>query len=67
LNTDDGNNIDIKEIFSTLSKKATTDSSPSKEKIVMRPTDPISFKFLYAKENSKFELHMEIKWHPKND
>ena len=68
LNTDyDNDNIDIKEIFSTLTKNTTSDSSSSKEKIVMVPTDPISFKFLYAKENSKFELHMEIEWHPKND
>ncbi len=61
---DDDNTIDIKEIFSTLSKKAPSDS---KEKIVMRPTDPISFKFLYAKEDSKFELHMEIEWPSKDD
>jgi PadR family transcriptional regulator, regulatory protein PadR len=64
---DDDDNINIKEIFSTISKKANSDSIDSKEKIVMRPTDPISFKFLYAKENSKFELHMEIEWPAKND
>lgn len=68
LNTDyDNDNINIKEIFSTLTKNTTSDLSSSKEKIIMAPTDPISFKFLYAKENSKFELHMEIEWHPKND
>lgn len=67
INEDNHDDIDIKEIFSTLSKKANSDSPDSQEKIVMRPTDPISFKFLYAKEDSKFELHMEIEWPSKDD
>ena len=28
------------------------------------PTDPIRLKFLYAKENQKFEIHMELEWLP---
>lgn len=67
-NNDDNKNIDINEIFATLSKNTTTESPSTylKEKILMNPTNPISFKFLYAKEDSKFELHMEIEWHPKD-
>jgi DNA-binding PadR family transcriptional regulator len=29
------------------------------------PADPLSFKFLYAKENQKLEIHMELEWTPK--
>src|ERR687885_476660 len=29
------------------------------------PVDPLSFKFLYAKENQKLEIHMELEWTPK--
>jgi len=28
------------------------------------PTEPIRLKFLYAKENQKFEIHMELEWLP---
>jgi PadR family transcriptional regulator, regulatory protein PadR len=30
----------------------------------LSPTDPVALKFLYAKENSKLEIHMEIEWTP---
>ena len=33
--------------------------------ITITPTDTIAFKFLYAKENQKFEIHMELQWAPK--
>src|SRR5947209_2610746 len=32
---------------------------------IIIPVDPIAFKFLYAKENHKFEIHMELEWTPK--
>src|SRR6266849_1320648 len=28
------------------------------------PTDPVRLKFLYAKENQKFEIHIELEWLP---
>ena len=28
------------------------------------PVDPLSFKFLYAKERHKLEIHMELEWIP---
>jgi PadR family transcriptional regulator, regulatory protein PadR len=30
----------------------------------LNPTDPLQIKFLYAKENKKLEIHMEIEWLP---
>lgn len=30
----------------------------------MSPTDPVRLKFLYAKENHKFEIHLELEWLP---
>ena len=41
---------------------------PSKDKAsnpTITPVDPIAFKFLYAKENHKLEIHMELEWTPK--
>ncbi len=29
------------------------------------PTEPVRLKFLYAKENEKFEIHMELEWMPR--
>jgi len=37
-----------------------------KKKIRIMPTDPVALKFLYAKENHKLEIHMELEWIPKN-
>ena len=37
---------------------------PSEKKVLMTPTEPIAFKFLYAKEEDKLEIHMELKWAP---
>jgi hypothetical protein len=28
------------------------------------PIEPVRLKFLYAKENHKFEIHMELEWLP---
>jgi PadR family transcriptional regulator PadR len=37
---------------------------PSKEGVVVSPCEPMSFKFLYAKEDDKLELHLELEWMP---
>ncbi len=37
----------------------------SKEKSArISPTEPVALKFLYAKENHKLEVHMELEWTP---
>ena len=37
---------------------------PSDEKRQAKPTQPVFMKLLYAKENHKFEIHMELEWLP---
>ena len=37
---------------------------PSKEGVIISPTEPISLKFLYAKEDHKLEIHLELEWVP---
>lgn len=47
--------------------KGTLDVSrlmPSKKRVSIRPTEPVDFKFLYAKEGEELEIHMEIEWSP---
>ena len=34
------------------------------KKIVVQPTEPVTFKLLYAKEDDELEIHMEVKWPP---
>ncbi len=38
---------------------------PVEKELTIEPTEPLRFKFLYAKENQKLEIHMEIEWTPK--
>ncbi len=43
----------------------------AKKAVVKNPTEPLEFKFLYAKEknkegNDKFEIHMELEWNTKS-
>lgn len=38
---------------------------PIGKRAVIKPTEPLRFKFLYAKENNKLEIHMEIEWLPR--
>jgi PadR family transcriptional regulator PadR len=40
------------------------DIFPSNEKMRAKPTQPVFIKLLYAKENHKFEIHMELEWLP---
>lgn len=37
---------------------------PGQKRILLQPTDPVTFKFLYAKEEDELEIHMELKWTP---
>jgi PadR family transcriptional regulator, regulatory protein PadR len=59
--------IDIGQLLRDNKPIEITKILPSKDKAAttIRPVDPIVFKFLYAKENQKFEIHMELKWMPK--
>lgn len=54
--------IEITKILRSKDKAATTARTKSSTII---PVDPIDFKFLYAKENHKFEIHIELEWTPK--
>jgi PadR family transcriptional regulator, regulatory protein PadR len=49
-----GRSIDIKQLFPQSEKPAR-----------ISPAEPVMLKFLYAKENHKFEIHMELEWMPK--
>jgi len=40
---------------------------PSDERRQAKPTQPVFMKLLYAKENHKFEIHMELEWLPHTD
>src|SRR3989442_15521618 len=48
-----GRSIDVKKLF-----------PESKMPARISPTEPVRLKFLYAKENQKFEIHMELEWLP---
>jgi len=37
---------------------------PGLKKLLMPPTEPVTFKLLYAKEEDELEIHMELKWTP---
>lgn len=41
-----------------------SDVFPSQEKTRVAPTSPVSLKLLYAKENHKHEIHLELEWLP---
>jgi PadR family transcriptional regulator PadR len=41
-----------------------SDIFPSEEKRQAKPNQPIFMKVLYAKENHKLEIHMELEWLP---
>jgi PadR family transcriptional regulator, regulatory protein PadR len=34
------------------------------KRIQIQPTDPVTFKLLYAKEEDELEIHIELKWTP---
>ena len=56
----------LTELGSSL-KEGTVDVAklfPAEKALRIEPTEPLNFKFLYAKENHKLEIHMEIEWIP---
>jgi hypothetical protein len=46
------NLIDTSSIFKT------------EERVIITTVEPLRFKFVYAKENQKLEMHIEIEWTP---
>ncbi len=48
-----GRSIDVRKLFPES-------ETPAR----ISPTEPVRLKFLYAKENHKFEIHMELEWLP---
>ena len=49
-----GKSVDTKSLFpGSIGKKAR-----------ISPTEPVALKFLYARENHKLEIHMELEWVP---
>ena len=62
------NSIEITKILPPKDKfktAATTGTKSATAATTISPIDPVSFKFLYAKENQKLEIHMELGWTPK--
>ena len=47
-----GDVIDTSSIFKT------------EERVTITTVEPLRFKFVYAKENQKLEMHIEIEWSP---
>ncbi len=45
--------------------KALPSSDAKKRSAKINPTNPLTLKFLYAKENHKMEFHMEVEWIPR--
>jgi PadR family transcriptional regulator PadR len=37
---------------------------PGEKKVLVEPTDPVTLKLLYAKEDEDLEFHMQLKWTP---
>jgi len=52
--------MEIAKILPPKDKTTTTTTGTKYATII--PVDPIGFKFPYAKENQKFEIHMELEW-----
>ena len=64
------NSIEITKILPSKDKVKSTNTNTvtagtkSDNTTTISPVDPIAFKFLYAKENQKLEIHMELEWAP---
>jgi PadR family transcriptional regulator len=50
-----GKSVNLRELFSSTQERT----------IKMSPTEPVTLKFLYAKEDHKLEVHLEFEWVPK--
>jgi PadR family transcriptional regulator len=55
------NSIEISNVLPPKDKSTTARGKSA----IITPNDPIALKFLYAKENQKLEVHMELQWTPK--
>ncbi len=61
---------ELSKILGELSSELNSDAIklsklfPVEKPVTIEPTEPLKFKFLYAKENQKLEVHMEIEWNP---
>ena len=72
--SDEANKNELSKILIDIGQSLKNDNSveitrilPSKDKVkstTISLVDPIAFKFLYAKENQKLEIHMELEWTP---
>jgi len=68
---DDADKSELGKLLVNLGKSLQNDAVeiskilPSKDKHRIKPINPIGFKLLYAKENNKLELHMELEWVPR--
>ncbi len=51
-----GKSVEVAKLFTANGKK---------KRVRISPVEPIAMKFLYAKENHKLEIHMELEWIPK--
>jgi PadR family transcriptional regulator, regulatory protein PadR len=49
-----GKSVSLKELFPNSQQKT----------VNLAPTDPVTLKFLYAKEDHKLEVHLEFEWQP---
>jgi PadR family transcriptional regulator, regulatory protein PadR len=38
---------------------------PSSKKVILKPTEPLTLKLIYGREDQSVELHMQIEWTPK--
>ncbi len=70
------NTIALSELFAKISRSLKNgkpieiaDMLPSSDaqrvRVQINATDPLTLKFLYAKENHKMEFHMEVEWIPR--
>src|SRR5262249_39103205 len=50
----DEKSVNLKELFPNTQQKT----------VNMSPTDPLTLKFMYAKEDHKLEVHLEFEWQP---
>lgn len=53
------------EITKVLPPQGNATAATTTKPTIIIPVNPIGFKFLYAKENHKLEIHMELEWTPK--
>lgn len=38
---------------------------PSNKKVILKPSEPLTLKLIYGREDQSVELHMQIDWPPK--